>query len=232
MPRRSEAGFTLIEALVAMMIVALVVISFIGIRTNALLDATRARNWRLAREIAEERLSELRAGAHEVAPESGTVVSLADKYADGWSYKVVIGESAVSDLESEIANEASGGDGEARERSEWQRQREEYRRASERGLSYADYQDQMAQDDYLRRMEEQAPSEDEFEEVAVAVYFPKLEPDYPNQKDALLIKARVSTLAISGYTPQQAASVARAKGLSAGGEGGGAPPTGGGGAER
>ena len=162
----------------------------------------------------------------------GTVVSLADRYAEGWSYKVVIGESAVTDLESEIANEASGGDGAARERSDWQRQREDYRRASERGLSYADYQDQMAQDDYLRRMEEQAPSEDEFEEVAVAVYFPKLEPDYPGQKDALLIKARVSTLAISGYTPQQAASVARAKGLSATGEGAGGPVTGGAGAER
>lgn len=229
MPRREE-GFTLIEALVAMMIVAMVVISFIGIRTNSLIDATRARNWRLAREIAEEKLSELRAGAHEVPPESGTSISLADKYEEGWSYKIVIGESAVTDLESELASDAAGGDSQALERSEWQRQREEYRKASDQGLSYTEYQDKLAEDDYRRRMEEQAPSEDDFEEVAVAVFFPKLEPDYPEQKDALVIKARVSTLAISGYTPEQADAVARAKGLSTSSEGGGTPPTGGTGA--
>ncbi|MFM1873452.1 MAG: hypothetical protein RL398_2874 [Planctomycetota bacterium] len=227
MPRREE-GFTLIEALVAMMIVAMVVISFIGIRTNSLIDATRARNWRLAREIAEEKLSELRAGAHEVPPESGTTISLADKYEEGWSYKIVIGESAVTDLESELASDAAGGDSQALERSEWQRQREEYRKASDQGLSYTEYQDKLAEDDYRRRMEEQAPSEDDFEEVAVAVFFPKLEPDYPEQKDTLVIKARVSTLAISGYTPEQADAVARAKGLTTSSEGGGGAPMAGG----
>jgi hypothetical protein len=77
-------------------------------------------------------------------------------------------------------------------------------------------------------MEEQAPSEDDFEEVAVAVFFPKLEPDYPEQKDTLVIKARVSTLAISGYTPEQADAVARAKGLTTSSEGGGGAPMAGG----
>jgi hypothetical protein len=47
-------------------------------------------------------------------------------------------------------------------------------------------------------MAEEAPSADKFEEVAVVVYFPEDAPDYPDQKDALLIKARLSTLAMSG----------------------------------
>jgi len=62
-------------------------------------------------------------------------------------------------------------------------------------------------------MDEQAPSEDDFEEVAVVVYFPKLEPDYPDEREFLVIKSRVSTLAISGMTPEQAQAVAKAKGL-------------------
>ena len=47
--RAAERGMLLLEALVAMLIVAVVTISYIGIRTTALIDATRARNWRLAR---------------------------------------------------------------------------------------------------------------------------------------------------------------------------------------
>lgn len=226
-----ESGFTLVEALVALAIVAMVVISFIGIRTDALIDATQARNWRLAREIAEEKMSELRAGAHEIAPESGNMISLQDKYEEGWSYKIVLGESDVADLEGEIANMSSGGDTRASERNDWQRNRDEYRKASEQGLSFSDYQDKLAEDDYQERMQDQAPSEDDFEEVAVAVFFPKLEPDYPGEQDYLVIKARVSTLAISGMTPEQAAAVARAKGMESSGTtpatAGGSSPLGG-----
>ena len=211
--RATEQGFTLIEALVAMMIVAMVVISYIGVRTNALIDATRARNWRLAREIAEERLSELRAGAHEVPPESGNLISLEDKYEPRWAYKIVIGESAVADLEGELASQSAGGDAAATERNDWQRNREDYRKAKDQGLSYSEYQDKLAEEDYQRRMAEQAPSEDDLEEVAVVVYFPKLEPEYPDEQEYLVIKSRVSTLAISGMTPEQAAAVAKAKGL-------------------
>lgn len=212
MARAGERGFTLIEALVAMVIVAMVVISYIGVRTTALIDATRARNWRLAREIAEEKLSELRAGAHEVAPESGNLISLEDKYEPGWAYKIMLGESAVAELEGDLAQMAAGDDASATERNDWQRSREDYRKARQQGLSYAEYQDKVADEDYERQMREQTPSEDDIEEVAVAVYFPKLEPNYPGEQDYLVVKARVSTLAISGLTPEQAASMARARG--------------------
>lgn len=227
-----ESGMLLVEALVAMVIVATVTIAYIGIRTDALIDATRARNWRLAREIAEERLSELMAGAHEIQPESGQVIPI-DRY-EGFSYKIVLGESAVADVEAEVANEAAGDDSQARDRIDWERNREDYRRAQERGLSAQEYDEQKF-DDINERLAEKAPSEDEIEEVAVVVYFPKLDGDYPGQQEALLIKARVSTLAISGMTPDQASTLQDAKsgaaaeaGNPVGGAGAGGLPTGGG----
>ncbi len=205
-----QAGFTLIEAIVAMMIVALVVIEFIGIRTSALIDATEARNWRLAREIAEEKMSELQAGARETPPESGEMVRI-EKY-EGFAYKIVIGESAVADLEAEVAQDAAEVGSEAGERLDWQRQREDYRRAREQGLSATEYADQRAEADYRQRMAEQAPSATDFEEVAVVVYFPKMNADYEGQQDNLLIKAQLSTLALSGLTPTQAETLAASKG--------------------
>ncbi len=225
MQRAGQAGFTLIEALVALMIVAMVVMQFLGIRTSALIDATKARNWRLAREIAEERLSELQAGSLETPPKSGELISLEQKYR-GFAFKIVIGETSVAEVESQLAESAAGGDSAASERLDWQRDRDQYRKASEQGLSHADYEDKLREEDEKRRMEDKAPSETEFEEIAVVVYFPKLDADSPDQKDSLMIKSRISTLAVSGLTPEQAASVAAAKGESttpAGGSAGGAP---------
>lgn len=209
-PAQSAAGFALIEALVALAIVALVVITFLGIRTEALVDATHARNWRLAREIAEEKMSELRAGARETPPQSGMEVKL-DKY-DGWSFKILIGETSVSNEESLIADAAAGEDTAASERAEWQRDREQYRKASSQGLSYAEYQDKLMEEEAQRKLEDKAPTETDFEEVAVVVYFPKLNAEYEGEKDSLMIKSRVSTLALAGLTPEQAEAVAAAKG--------------------
>lgn len=209
MRRSSERGFTLVEALVALGIVAMVVVGYIGIRTSALMDATQARNLRLAREIAEQKMSELQAGAREMAPTSGETVKL-DDY-EGFAFKIVIGESNVADAEAEVGNEAAGDNETASERLEWQRDREDFRRAQSRGLSRAEYDDQRLED-INQRLAEKAPSATEFEEVAVVVYFPKLEPEYPDQKDALVIKARLSTLALSGMTPEQASAIALSKG--------------------
>ncbi|HEB51859.1 MAG TPA: hypothetical protein ENI87_01255 [bacterium] len=206
--RAAERGMLLIEALVAMAIVAMVTISYIGMRTTALIDATRARNWRLAREIAEERMSELQAGAHELPPESGTIVPI-DRY-EGFSYKIVLGEGAVAELEAELAEEAAEGDSEAEDRALWQQQTRNLRRAQERGLTAREFEDQQ-NEDINQRLAEQAPSADEFEECAVVVYFPKLDPDYEGQKETLMIKSRVSTLAISGLTPDQAESLRSAR---------------------
>jgi hypothetical protein len=208
--RDSESGMLLIESLVAMTIVAMVTISYIGIRTDALIDATRARNWRLAREIAEEKLSGLMAGAHEMQPESGQIIEI-EKY-ENFSYKIVLGESGVADVEAEVANEAAGEDTEAKDKIQWQRDRQDLRRARDRGLDAMEYEEQQQLDDIEERLAEKAPSEEDLEEVAVVVYFPKLDADFPGQQEALLIKARVSTLAISGMTPDQASSLAESEG--------------------
>lgn len=225
----AQEGFTLIEALVALGIVALVVISFIGIRTTALVDATSARNWRLAREIAEEKMSELKAGALETPPQSGESVDL-EKY-EGFSFKVVIGETGVAELEAEVAGTGTKEGSPESDRVNWQRNRENYRKAQQQGLSERDYEDKLKEDDYQRRLQEKAPSASEFEEVAVVVYFPKMNADYENQKDALLIKAKISTLALSCMTPKEAEAVAASRGQAngAGTTGGGSLPAAGGG---
>jgi len=222
---RDEGGFTLLEAMVAMMITSLIVLSFLGIRTNALVDATQARNWRLAREIAEEKMSELQAGARDSMPENGLKVPL-EKY-EGFEYEIVIGESNVADVEGELANNAAGEDTEARDRADWQRRREDYRKASSRGQSAIEYSDQRSEDVNLR-LAEKVPSDTDFEEVAVIVYFPKLGASYEGEKDALMIKARLSTLAISSRTPQEAQMEAAARGQTPGSStGGSTPPAGG-----
>jgi hypothetical protein len=69
-------------------------------------------------------------------------------------------------------------------------------------------------------MEEKAPSEDEVEEVGVVVYFPKMDADYEGERDSLLIKARLSTLALSGLTPKEATVLAESKGEAAPASGG------------
>jgi Tfp pilus assembly protein PilV len=211
--RAREAGFTLLEAMVALGIVAMVTIGYIGIRTAAVADGIEARNWRLARELAEEKMSELLAGAHEFRPESG-VENQFEKY-PGFSYRIEIGETAISELESALADAAAEDDRTAAERADWQRNRDLYRKASARGLSYLDYQDQLKLQEEQRQREEQAPSETEYEDVAVVVFFPKVDADYEGQKETFLIKAKASTLAISGYTPDQAKTVAESKGQTA-----------------
>lgn len=214
---RREDGFTLIEALVALAVVAMVVLTFLGIRTEALVDATWARNWRLAREIAEERMSEIQAGGHESPPQSGQEISLEEKYAKYWGYKVVIGETDVGDAETEIANLAAGEDEGASERNDWERNRELYRKAKSLGMSEMEYRDKVADDEEARKLEEKAPSETDLEDVGVIVYFPKVNADHEGDRDALMIKAKVSTLAISGMTPEQAKALAESRGETASG---------------
>jgi prepilin-type N-terminal cleavage/methylation domain-containing protein len=225
MIRRAPAqdGFTLLEAMVALAIVAMVVIAYLGIRTSALVDATEARNWRLAREIAEEKLSELIAGARELPPESGTPVQLDDKY-KGFRYTILIGEAAVSQVGADLASE-DGSDRIGTERAQWQQDRDVYRRANQKGMDYLAYQDQLRQQEEERQRQEQPPSETDFEQVAVVVHFPRTRLDQEGD-DAFVLKAKVSTLALSGLTTEQAEIVARSRGQEA--TAGNQPPTAGG----
>lgn len=220
--RSREQGFTLLEALVAIALLAMVVLHFLGTRTEALKDAADARNRRIAREIAAHHLSILRAGAHELPPENQVMLEAGDEYPN-FRYQILIGEAAISEIESEMAEGYGDEDDERADRLEWQRERENLRSAQSRGLSYSEYEDQLIEEE----LEERIPSEDEFEDVAVVVYFPDvLRRDVEYPVDAtFMLRAKVSTMAIEGLTPDQAEVVAESRG---GGGDAAANPLGGG----
>jgi prepilin-type N-terminal cleavage/methylation domain-containing protein len=204
-------GFTLLEALVAMAILAVVLASFLGLRTTALVDATQARNYRLARELAERVLSELRAGARETPPESGVLTDF-EKY-PGFSYKILIGTDDITDHEANEATEASyDGDYDRTERLSWQRDRDDLRLARQKGLDVTSLREQ--RDDAEEKRKEEPPADTDFEDIAVVIYFPNAQIDDPDAPSLAthMLKARVSTLAISGLTPEQAQEVAKSRG--------------------
>ena len=209
-----QSGFTLIEVLVAMAILAVVVLQFLATRTAALVDAADARNWRIAREIAETQLSQLRAGAHEIPPENRLIQEVGEDY-PGFRYQILIGESAISEAETEFAESYSSTEDRdsadrRADRQSWQRERDTLRRARQSGLSFSDYENQLIEEE----LEDRLPSEDEFEDVAVVVYFPNLRASEEDDTEFanFMLKAKVSTMAIEGLTPEQAEQVIESRG--------------------
>ncbi len=129
---------------------------------------------------------------------------------------------------------AAEGDGEERNRQEWQHNRDLLRKAQQHGVSATEYESQIAAEEYQRKLETKAPSESELEEIAVVVFFPKLDAQFEGQKESFVIKTKVSTLALSGLTPEQARQIAESQGqgsgdTASGGAASGGNPFGGGG---
>lgn len=213
--RPNQRGFTLLEAMVAMAILVMAVLTILGLRTGALIDASQARAWRVARELAESKLSEIRAGAHETMPRNGEEIRF-DDYPDYWAV-VLIGDANISSHESEMAERMAYVDddrmAQRAERVQWQQERDSLRRAQRSGMSLREFEDQQFRDEE-DDIENRVPSEDEFEEVAVVVYFPKADPDDDSGEefDNYTLKARISTLAIRGFTPERAEAWSNARG--------------------
>lgn len=204
-------GFTLIEVVVALGILSFVILTFLGTRTEAMIDATEARNWRLAREIAHQVLSELQAGARE-APPDGTRVPI-EKYPN-FSYQILIGEDVISDHESDSMASLASSEDNRGNRLSWQRERDDLRRATQKGVSLQDYREAQRLEDTDINQDDEVPSEDELEEVLVVVYFPEVRiTDEGRGETSFTLRAKVSTLAIEGLTPEDATEMARARGL-------------------
>lgn len=213
-----ESGFTLVEVMVAMTILAIVMMGFLSTRSTAMSDAIQARNWRLARSIAEEQLSKLQAGANEFRPEP-TPIDVQGY--PGFRYVVLIGEQAIAAAEADIDSSVPQDDGSQMERRNWQRERDEVRNARQKGMNLDDFRRQEMENE---TDPEAVPSEDDIEEVAVVVYFPNvsLDPDTEKAEETFILKAKASTLAINGLTPEQADGIAAQKGVTKPGEGGSA----------
>lgn len=226
--RRPESGFTLLEAMIALAIVAMVVTAVLAVRTNSLIDASEARNWRVAREVAQEILSELSAGAREEPPEynmqPAPIPSM--KSVEKWSYQIVIGQERIASIEANLDSEMSDSDNRMAERRNYQRERNDLRQARQKGMSFFDYreQTQIEEEERLDSEEDIPPSEDEFEEVAVFVFFPNVRPGQ-SEFGHFVLKSRISTLAIEGLTSEQAESLNPEE--NAASEGASTPPAGG-----
>ena len=217
-----ESGFTLMEALLALAIVALVVTTCLMIRTNSLIDASEARNWRVAREAAQEILSKLSAGAQEEPPDyqMGRQPIPSMKEVKGWTYQIVIGEERISSVEADLESDMETDDSERpmADRRAWQRERDDLRKSRRAGVSYYDYQEKSQQEEEERlAREDEPPSEDQFEEVAVFVFFPNVRLAAGKggaEFSHFVLKARLSTMAIEGMTPEEAETVAQSQGKS------------------
>ena len=215
---RGQQGFTLIEALIAIAILALVSLSMLGTRTDAIIDATEARNWLIGREQAEMILSELKAGARDRPPED-----YREKYDikgyEGFYYRIVMGEEFISDVESEQTEELTSEEADAtRRRNEWQKERDDLRAADRAGKSLYDYREgqRTDQENYRTEGDDALPiSEDEFVDVAVFVFFPNVRRGESGES-YIVLKARISTLALNGLTPEEAESLDQGAGTGQG----------------
>ncbi len=103
------------------------------------------------------------------------------------------------------------------DRRNFQRERDDLRRARQKGMSYFDYREQTDIEESERRDSEEdiPPSEEEFEEVAVFVFFPNVRPEQ-SELGHFVLKSRISTLAIEGLTTEEAASITGEEGAADG----------------
>ncbi len=195
MPFNKKNGFTLVEALVAFAILVLATVGMIWSRTKAVEQAVEARNLKLAIKIAVETLDTLKAGLNQEEllnlNEWREVEGLPDFYV-----RVISGEDDISDFERVRAEES---DDELRLQRLNLSERLKYEREFERE------QNSVSGDRAGGNEEEEKPiDEDTFEEVVIVVRYPTT--DFKKHPDGIgeyVLRARISTLALSGLTPEE-----------------------------
>jgi prepilin-type N-terminal cleavage/methylation domain-containing protein len=198
--RGKHDGFTLLEALVALAILAIALLGLVAIRTDAVVTSVRTRNLKLARELAERVLATVEAGDHEYL-ETGIEKNF-DDYAK-FTYIVLVGDEAVDMNEQEAAetlDATSTSNSDQAERTRERLERNRVQRMRQQGLDPYALQD--PEDDPMRRLAAEKPTETDFETVAVIVSYP--DDTKATNVGRFKLKRKISMLALSGLTPQQA----------------------------
>ncbi len=208
-------GFSLLEVLVALAILAIAVLSLTALRTESLSTGTEARNLRVARVLAKRLMSEIQAGARYVWEIRDQEMPFEDY--PKFRFRILVGEAAIQEeiaQNAELEAEETGDEAAVRrsERLSWLERRMEARAARKLGPEGADD----ALDTEVK--EDDDPSEDEFEEVAVFIYY--FSPRARDSTGVYMLRSRASTLALSGMTPDQVKTKTGGATAGSGGPGG------------
>ena len=199
--RTAESGFSLLEVLVALVVLAIAILSLSSLRSNSIGTSAEARNLRVARHIAVQVLSEIEAGMRRCYDERGQEQTI--EHLPMFRYKIVIGEAEIQEEESNLLENANAvSDDEAGtkklERLEWLTHRSEVLRARKQGVDLDELETQELEED-------DSPDADTVEEVAVYVFWPKVRLTEDGDNIAYYrLRGRTTTLALSGLTEEQA----------------------------
>ena len=192
-----SAGFTLMEVLVALAIMAMAMLSLIGLRSESLVQATEARNLRVAAALSTQILSEVQAGmyrAYDLEDEDQIVEGF-----EKFPWRILVGEAAIQEeLSFRAEEEADTGDQDKidrKERMDWLQRRSLSRQSRQEGISTSELEEQQLEPD-------ESPDDQTFEEIAIIVdYFA---PSKKGDRGDFLLRGRATTLALNGMTTEQA----------------------------
>ena len=199
--RRGDEGFSLLEVLVAVAILAVALLSLAGLRTDSLVTATSARNLRIAQTFAKRILAQVQSGQFDAWELRGTEHQIEE--IDGFSYRIFIGEGEIQEELSRIAEDQADETGSEQdqrryEKLDWIKRRRMMREARDRGEDTSTLDTATTEEP---TDEDEEPDEETYEDIGVFVYY--FDPKKPGDLGVFSLRGRASTLALSGLTPDE-----------------------------